>query len=589
MKILKVDVIRNMMFNSIKRLLKEGEENKNIIILFILYFSIAIANIFVAKSTGIIVQNAILNDMPLVIKGLFILVSGKLIYSILQYFSGMLSCNIKEKLIVHYRMISVVSIISAKYEWIQKLNVGDILGRMQEDVSITAEAIAVYVPDIARRLIISLTILTVIICDNLELGLAFLIPIPFLFILQSLGGHLCDKYMSDSRKSESERDAQIQDILNNRNSVKFFQSQKETIGWARDKINNYITKSTKAMIMLAVSFSPAVIVNSMPTLLLCGVGCSLVVNGKINVESLVTAITLSMYAADELRGLTNAFANLPNMMSYSKRLFPLWDAPKECRGTEIPETNKINISFNNVSFTYGNEGDAALDNFNLNVESGEFVALVGPSGCGKSTVLKLAAGLYEPSKGEILVSGVNLNNWNRDIYNTRMALLTQDSYVFPISLLENLKCICKNDNLNNILDQLPFNSILKPLIDSLPNGLNTKVEEQGSNLSGGQKQRIAIARALIRNPDLLLLDEVTSALDSEAENDVYSILKKHYKEKAILMTAHRLSSIINASRIVVMDKGKIVGQGTHEELLKNNRLYAQLYQKQCKEVYYNER
>ena len=578
-----------MIFGSIVRFLKEGKETKNVVILFILYFSIAVTNIFVARATGIIVQNAILNDMSLVIKGLFILVLGKFAYSILEYFSGMLSCKIKEKLIVRYRILSVTSIMNAEYEWIQRLKVGDILGRMQEDVTITAEAIARYVPDIARRLIISLSILIVLIHDNWKLGLAFFIPIPFLFILQSLGGRLCDKYMNDSRKAESERDAHIQDILNNRNTVRFFQAKNEVIGWVRIKIDNYIRKFTKAMIMLVISFSPATIVNQMPTLLLCGVGCTLVANGKISVESLVAAITLSMSAADELRGLTNAFANLPNMMSYSKRLFPLWDAPKEHSGKEKPETDKINISFNNVSFTYDNEEKTVLEDFNLNIESGEFVVLVGPSGCGKSTVLKLAAGLYDSSRGEVLVSGVKLNDWDREAYNTKMGFLTQDSYVFPVSLQENLKCICKNDNLNNILTQLSINSILEPIIDALPDGWNTKVGEHGTNLSGGQKQRIAIARALLWNPDLLLLDEATSALDAETEKKVYSVLREYYKEKTILMTAHRLSSIINANRIVVMDKGEIVGQGTHEELLKNNSLYVQLYQKQCEEVYCNER
>lgn len=568
-----------MIKGSLVRFIKEGKETKNILITFVLYFLIAISNIFVAEATGLIVQSAILSRMSLVIRGLLILVISKLIYLILQLVSGIFLCSIKEKLIVKYRILSVKSIMNAEYKWIERLNVGDILGRMQEDVSITAAAIAEYVPDIVRRLIISSTIFIVLALNNWKLGLSFFISVPFLFIVQYFGESICDKYQEALRTAESERDAQIQDVLNNRNMVKIFGAKSKAIGWIHIKIDDYIRKFTKNMVMLVVSFTPAIILGQLPTMLVCGVGCMLVANGNMNVKELVSAFTLCMYGSSELSGLSNAFANLPNMLSYSKRLFPLWDAPKEHDGKAKSEIKNINITFNNVSFAYNDEEKNVLENFNLNIKSGKFVALVGKSGCGKSTVLKLVAGLYKPIKGSVFVSGVNLNNWNKEKYLEEIAFLTQDSYIFATNLFENLNC--NNADIKNEYSiNEAINSILRPIIETLPNGFDTKISEQGINLSGGQKQRIAIARALLWNPKLLLMDESTSALDIETEKNIYDLLKVALKDKSVLIATHRLTSIINADYIIVMDNGRIVEQGTHKELLANNKLYTRLYKQQ---------
>lgn len=573
-----------MIIKPLARFVKEGKETKGMMLLFFFYVCMAILNIFIAKAVGIIVQSAISEEMSLVLHGLLWFMLAKIITIIFEYTSGVLSRNIKEKIVIRYRMLSIRSILHTKYEWIKKQNNGDILGRMQEDVSVSAEAVAIYVPDIARRLLIIGSILIVIFHNNWRLGIVFLFPIPFIFMFQFLGSNICDKYMGDSREAESERDAQIQDILNKRRTLKFFQAENEAVGWAHNKITQYIGKFTKAMIMVAVSFSPTMILNQIPTLLLCGVGCSLATKGKIQMEELIAIATLSIVASEEMRGLTHAFVNLPNMMSYSKRLFPLWDAPKEECGTEIPKNKLMDLSFHNVSFTYEGEQKRVVEDFNLMIESGEFVALVGPSGCGKSTVLKLAAGLYQAEQGEIEVSQVLLEKWNNSSYYENISFVTQDSWLFPTSIKENLQAVCGEADCEQILAETYADSLLNPIIDALPGGLDTKIGEQGINLSGGQKQRIAIVRALLKRPSLLLIDEGTSALDVETEKQVYQLLKNKYGDKTILMIAHRFSAIVNATRIIVMEKGKIVGQGTHEELLKSNSLYAKLYHAQCGEA-----
>lgn len=246
-----------MMIKALVKLVKEGREQKDMILLFFLYISIAISNIFIAEAVGATVQYAMTEEMKLVFSGVLLFMTAKISSIFLEYASGILSCNIKEKLIVRYRLLSMISILDAEYGWIKKQKAGDILGRMQEDVSISAEAVAIYVPDILRRVLIISSIIIVIFYNDWRLGVTFLLPIPFMIILQFLGSNICDRYMNDSRKAESRRDAQIQDILNNRRTAKVFQAEEEVIGWAHNRIEQYIRKFTKAMIMIPVSFSPA--------------------------------------------------------------------------------------------------------------------------------------------------------------------------------------------------------------------------------------------------------------------------------------------------------------------------------------------
>ena len=235
------------------------------------------------------------------------------------------------------------------------------------------------------------------------------------------------------------------------------------------------------------------------------------------------------------------------------------------------------IEFRNIEFKYKNE--LVLKNFNLLIKKGEKIGIVGRSGCGKSTLVKLILGLYQPCKGEILIDGKNLNKYKHNSITKTVSVVLQESEMFNISLIKNIIISSVKKNLK-LLKIAIKTSQLQPIIKKLPNNINTLVGEKGNKLSGGERQRVGIARALYKNSDVLILDEATSSLDSKTEQSIQENLENYFKNKTILIIAHRLSTLKNVDKIIVMKKGKIIEEGTFDELIDNKRDFHKLYKLQ---------
>lgn len=239
------------------------------------------------------------------------------------------------------------------------------------------------------------------------------------------------------------------------------------------------------------------------------------------------------------------------------------------------------FSFKNVSFAYPDK-DKAIDNISFEINKGETVALVGSSGCGKSTILKLILGFYEAQEGEIHVFGRRMQEWNLSALRETISVVFQDLFLFPVSIRENLIAV-KPDVTEEELKNAINSAELDGFIAELPKGIETIMGERGVNVSGGQRQRLTIARAFLRNSPILLLDEPTSALDSVTEAGLQRSLNRLSEGRTTIVVAHRLKTIRNADRIFVMEKGKIVQVGTHEELISMEGAYKRLYQQQSEE------
>lgn len=215
----------------------------------------------------------------------------------------------------------------------------------------------------------------------------------------------------------------------------------------------------------------------------------------------------------------------------------------------------------------------------FDIQPGEKIAIVGPSGSGKSTLIKLLLGFYPVEDNRIMLFGEDLNRWQLPAARQQMAFVSQDTYLFPVSIEENIAC-GKLGATRTEIERAASAANIHPFIQTLPDGYSTAVGERGARLSGGQKQRISLARAFLKDAPILLLDEPTSALDSESEALVQEALDRFMAEHTSIVIAHRLSTIKNANRVLVIDGGRIVEQGTHEELLRKGGLYQELYQKQ---------
>jgi subfamily B ATP-binding cassette protein MsbA/ATP-binding cassette subfamily B protein AbcA/BmrA len=272
--------------------------------------------------------------------------------------------------------------------------------------------------------------------------------------------------------------------------------------------------------------------------------------------------------------IKQARLSLPGM----KRLFEILSEPVEPRAREelIPGTDSV--VFKDVCFSYDGE-HKILDNISFSLEKGKSIALVGPSGGGKSTVLKLLCGFYFADSGSISVFGSSLNEDSIGSLRQKIALVSQDSYLFPGTVAENIACGAGDVPMERIIEAAKAANAHNFIVE-LKDGYDTRIGQEGSLLSGGQKQRISIARAVLKNTEILLLDEPTSALDAESEAAVQEALANFMKNRTSLVVAHRLSTIKNAHEVLVLDGGRIVERGTHEELIGSNTLYRKLYLKQ---------
>lgn len=248
----------------------------------------------------------------------------------------------------------------------------------------------------------------------------------------------------------------------------------------------------------------------------------------------------------------------------------------------MPTDLKGAIEFKNMDFRYGTR-EIVLKDISLTINPGEKIALVGESGSGKTTLVKLLLGFYQCEKGEILINGYNVRDISIDALREKIGLVSQDTFLFSGSIMENLSFGAENCSLEEVVEAAKMASI-HDFVNSLPLRYETMLQENGANLSGGQKQRLAIARALLKKPDILILDEATSSLDSFAEKAIERTISQHTQGITNIIIAHRLSTIMRCDRIYVMDKGSIAESGTHHELLKKRGAYYEMWKEQLPDI-----
>jgi ATP-binding cassette subfamily B protein len=267
----------------------------------------------------------------------------------------------------------------------------------------------------------------------------------------------------------------------------------------------------------------------------------------------------------------------------NEKLEEIINIPPQIKPENAVNIDRVkNIEFKNVRFSYNENFDASVENININIKSGETLAFVGPSGSGKTTLIKLILGLYHPTKGHILINGIDSQKVDYDSFRRKIGLVSQDTQLFAGTIRENLLFVnpkASDDECLRVLKQASVTNI----IERGGKGLDTKIGEGGIKISGGEKQRLAIARALLRNPEILIFDEATSNLDSLTEKEITNTIEEIIKNNPnmiIVLVAHRLSTIAHADKIIVLEKGEISEIGSHKGLIKKKGLYAALWRQQ---------
>jgi subfamily B ATP-binding cassette protein MsbA len=302
---------------------------------------------------------------------------------------------------------------------------------------------------------------------------------------------------------------------------------------------------------------------------------------ELTAESFVRFLVFMFTLFQPLRELSGVNNVIQNGMAAAERIFGLMDqVPEIYEPVKAKQLTAFNsaITFNNVRFEYNPEAEV-LRNINLDIHKGEMVAFVGHSGAGKTTLVDLIPRFHEISDGRILIDGQNIQEMTLHSLRRQISIVSQETLLFNTSVRQNIGYGIDTFTDEQVIEAAKMANAWE-FIEQMEHGLDTIVGEKGINLSGGQRQRLSISRAILKNSPILVLDEATSALDSESEKLVYTAIDNLMKNRTVLAIAHRLSTIIHADKIVVLDKGKIVGMGTHKELLDSNAVYQKLYQMQ---------
>jgi ABC-type multidrug transport system fused ATPase/permease subunit len=323
------------------------------------------------------------------------------------------------------------------------------------------------------------------------------------------------------------------------------------------------------------------VVEFSPFLIAFGYGGYLVISGQLTFGAIFAFISLLNYVVNPLGGIPRLIASISESTGAAQRIFQVLDHDLERSSGTITQPSRAVeavIRFKNLSFAYQPD-TPVLRQVSFEVRRGEKIAIVGPSGSGKSTLLKLILGYYPVEDGRVYLLGEDLNLWQLEAARQQMALVAQDTYLFPVSVEENIACGRLGAD-RQAIEGAAAAANIHDYILTLPQGYQTSVGERGARLSGGQRQRLSLARAILKNAPILLLDEPTSALDSESEALVQEALDRFMADHTTIVIAHRLSTIKNADRVLVLDQGQIVEQGSHEELLARCGLYEELYHKQ---------
>ncbi|MGB0431282.1 MAG: ABC transporter ATP-binding protein, partial [Bacteroidia bacterium] len=469
-------------------------------------------------------------------------------------------------------------LVSKNIAFLDKQRKGDLITRITMDVDVVDRSIVSSLNAIIKNPVQIAIFLTFMLQYSAKLtGIIFIVlPVSALFI--SIIGRSLKKNAHDGQKAMSNLIGVVEEGIGGMRVVKAFGSE----GYLKkvfDGFNESYRKLQRFQLLklfLASPFSETSGVIAVGFILWYGGG--LVFSGELQASGFLTYIFIFTQTLQPSKELSNGISRIYKGIASGERIFGLMDADVKVKDSSTAKTlTRFNdsIKFNNVEFAY--EKDAVLKGVSFEIKKGGFYALVGPSGCGKSTSIEMLMRFYDPNSGEILVDGNNLKDITSDSLRAQMAIVTQDPILFNDSIFSNIAFGNENATVKMVEDAAKIANAHE-FIKELPNGYKTQIGDRGVLLSGGQRQRISIARAVLKQSPILLLDEATSALDAESEQEVQKALDGLMKTKTSLVVAHRLSTIQNADCILVMNKGKIVEEGTHSELVAQKGLYWKLYQ-----------
>ena len=473
------------------------------------------------------------------------------------------------------------------YQHIQKLSLrfyedkqtGQLMSRIINDTDLFERMIAHALPDVIVNGITLVGVTVILLSMNVNLTLLTLIPIPIIVLALIGYSKLVRPAFKTRQQSLGELNAVLNDSLSGIREVKAFAREEDALDKVDDKIQLVLTKNLRALKLMAI-FNPIFdFAAGIGQLLVIYFGARMAITGSLSIADLVAFFLYLDSFYTPVRNLGNSMEAVQESLAGFERIADILTVSPEIASPEEPHTFtepiKGVVRFDNVCFYY-NQGEEVLTDISLDIPAGSTVALVGPTGVGKTTLVSLIPRFYDVIDGKVSIDGVDVREIELDQLHQSVSMVLQDVFLFHGTVRENILFGKPGATEEEMIRAAEIANATE-FIDHMPNGYDTLIGERGVKLSGGQKQRLSIARAVLKDSPILILDEATSSVDTETELLIQQALERLIKGRTTIIIAHRLSTVRNADRIVALEGTKIVEAGTHEELLVKKGLYHKLY------------
>ena len=514
-------------------------------------------------------------EILLTLLGLYLI---SMLFSAIQ---GFTMTGVAQKLTYKMRNELIEKINKLPMKYFDKRTNGEVLSIISNDIDTLSQNLNQCITQIITSICTLIGILIMMLSISWQMTIASLIILPVAALLVKKIVSKSQKYFKNQQDYLGHVNGQVEEIYGGHTIVKAFNSEKTVISEFEKANQELYSSGWKSQFLSGLIHPVMNFISNVGYVAVAILGGYFAAQGKITVGNIQSFIQYNKQFTQPINQIAQVSGMLQAMVAASERVFEFLEEPEEIKNIENPKSTeyiKGNVQFEHVNFGYDAD-KVIINDFNANIQNGQKIAIVGPTGAGKTTIVKLLMRFYDVNSGAILLDGSNIKEFDRGELRRVFGMVLQDTWLFGGTVKENIK-YGKEDATDTEVIEAAKAAHVHHFIKTLPKGYDALIDEESSNISAGQKQLLTIARVILTNPKILILDEATSSKDTRTEQQIQTAMDNLMKGRTSFIIAHRLSTIKNADLILVMEHGDIVEQGTHSELLEKNGAYARLYNSQ---------